>query len=289
MVSGAIATVHKEPQYFLVQVSEQGSKNVLNNNKYWYGGLNIEKKDSAFNDVMPDDILLVYFAGGAIDYQMQLRMIYKVKHKSNDNKELLLEKFRELRPVSLSEIRSKIVTGELSQRFSNCGRQGFNICKITASDYEMILAISEKLPPTPPTIGSEGLVEDFMVNNWKPGEWFGKDFEDIEIFRDEENNVIGQQYDTKEIGIIDLLCKDKKSGDYTVIEIKRSNQTRDDVAGQIGRYVSWVREHMAKGKRVRGIILCGGHDKKLDYAVKNQKDCFIAHYDVRFSIKMEKL
>ena len=82
----------------------------------------------------------------------------------------------------------------------------------------------------------------------------------------EEGELVSQQFKT-DIGPIDILAKDKKIGSYVVIELKK-NQTSDDTIGQIARYIGWVKKHRANGKGVKGIIIAGSYDKKLDYAIK---------------------
>jgi len=52
--------------------------------------------------------------------------------------------------------------------------------------------------------------------------------------------------------------------------------------------VAWIKTNLARGEKVTGIVVCGGHDKKLEYAIETLKDCFIAHYDVKFTITLAK-
>ena len=107
----------------------------------------------------------------------------------------------------------------------------------------------------------ESQLEDFIINNWNNTE-LGKKY-DLII---EEGELVSQQFKT-DIGPIDILAKDKKIGSYVVIELKK-NQTSDDTIGQIARYIGWVKKHRANGKGVKGIIIAGSYDKKLDYAIK---------------------
>ena len=78
----------------------------------------------------------------------------------------------------------------------------------------------------------------------------------------EEGELKSKQYKT-DIGIIDILAKDKKTDTYVVIEHKR-NQTSDDTVGQLMRYMGWVKRHLNDDK-VKGIIIAGKYDKKLDF------------------------
>lgn len=105
--------------------------------------------------------------------------------------------------------------------------------------------------------------------------------------KDKDGETIGQQYDTKEVGIIDLLCIDKDTGDYVVIEIKRGNETSDEVVGQLTRYIGWVKARLAENKNVYGIILSAGHDEKIKYSISVVPNCRLAIYDVQFKIKLD--
>jgi len=123
----------------------------------------------------------------------------------------------------------------------------------------------------------ESQLEDFIISNWETTE-LGKKY-DL-IYKDGE--LISKQYGT-DIGRIDILAKDKKSKNHVVIELKR-NQTSDDTVGQLMRYMGWVKRHL-KDENVKGIIIAGKYDKKLDYALEYvpfDTDVFI--YNVSFTL-----
>ncbi len=124
----------------------------------------------------------------------------------------------------------------------------------------------------------EKQLEDFIIHNWKNTE-LGKKF-DLII---EEGELVSQQYRT-DIGPIDILAKDKKSGSYVVIELKK-NQTSDDTVGQLARYMGWIRE-TKKDEGVKGIIIAGTYDKKLDYALKVMSGVEVFLYEVDFKLKV---
>ncbi len=70
------------------------------------------------------------------------------------------------------------------------------------------------------------------------------------------------------VGIIDLLCVDKDRN-YVVVEIKRPSADYREVVGQITSYMGWVRKHIAGGGQlVRGIIVVGRRNDKLDYSLE---------------------
>lgn len=124
----------------------------------------------------------------------------------------------------------------------------------------------------------EKQLEDFIIHNWSKTE-LGKKY-DL-IIKDGE--LKSQQFRT-DIGPIDILAIDKKTKSYVVIELKR-NQTSDDTVGQLMRYMGWVKRHY-KDDNVKGVIIAGEYDKKLDYALEFapiETDVFI--YNVKFSLE----
>ena len=123
----------------------------------------------------------------------------------------------------------------------------------------------------------ESQLEDFLIENWEKTE-LGKKYELIE----ENNETVSQQYRT-DIGIIDILAKEKETGTYVVIELKK-NQTSDDTVGQITRYMGWLEEHKTNGKPVKGIIIAAQYDKRLYYALKKMKDIEVYLYRVDFKL-----
>lgn len=113
----------------------------------------------------------------------------------------------------------------------------------------------------------ESQVEELIISNWEKI----PEFNDLEILQ-EDGEYIGQQYDTKEIGRIDLLCKNKKTGDFVVIELKRGSES-DKVVGQTLRYIGWVNRNLAKqGQKVHGLIITYEDDKRLRYSLEPIKD-----------------
>lgn len=133
--------------------------------------------------------------------------------------------------------------------------------------------------------GLELHLHSFLVANWDSSP-FGKNYEIltedgdiIEKYQIEENG--------KRIGEIDILAKDKKTGEWVVIELKK-DKTSDAVIGQTLRYMGWVEKNkVEKGEGVKGIIIVKETDEKLEYALSALKDkvnisCF--KYNVQFSL-----
>lgn len=123
----------------------------------------------------------------------------------------------------------------------------------------------------------EKYLEDFLIGNWESTE-LGKKY-DL-IFENEE--LISQQYRT-DIGIIDLLVKEKNSGAYVVIELKK-NQTSDSTVGQIMRYIGWVKAKLSPDKGVKGIIIGYSNDEKLNYAISCVNNIEVFLYRINFSL-----
>ena len=114
--------------------------------------------------------------------------------------------------------------------------------------------------------------------------WDKIDFgEKLQLYIDKDGNT-GQQYYTEEVGYIDILAKDHK-GDMVVIELKKGRKD-DEVIGQILRYIGWVRKNLAqKGQKVRGLVIVGERDQKLDYALAEMDDKISAKvYKVSFKL-----
>jgi hypothetical protein len=126
----------------------------------------------------------------------------------------------------------------------------------------------------------EKQLEEFIIENWNESE-FGKTLDLIY----EDGLLKSQQYKT-DIGIIDILAKDKATGSYVVIELKR-NQTSDDTVGQVLRYMGWVTQNL-KEKSVRGIIVAGKYDEKLYYAQNMIQAVDVFLYEVQFKLKEYK-
>ena len=124
----------------------------------------------------------------------------------------------------------------------------------------------------------EKQLEDFIIENWDETDLSNK----YDLIFDDDGELVSQQYRT-DIGLIDILVKDKKSKNYVVIELKK-NQTSDDTVGQITRYMGWIKEHL-KDDKVKGIIISGHADKKLSYALSMVNNIDIFLYEVNFNLK----
>ena len=104
-------------------------------------------------------------------------------------------------------------------------------------------------------IVSEKALEDYLENN-------------LNVVGDRIKNnlqLVGRQYSTP-VGPIDLLAKDRKTGDYVVLELKKG-RSADKVFGQCSRYMGWIRRNLASpGQEVHGVIVARSIDGKLKAA-----------------------
>jgi len=96
---------------------------------------------------------------------------------------------------------------------------------------------------------------------------------------------LGYEYNTNEIGKIDLLAKHKTQPRWLVIELKRE-QTSDDTVGQVLRYMGWVQEHRAaEGDSVDGLIIAREPDARIRYALMHTRNASFMRYQVDFHIQ----
>jgi len=95
-------------------------------------------------------------------------------------------------------------------------------------------------------------------------------------------SLVQKEFDTKEVGRIDLLCKDQKNN-HVVIELKKGRKN-DEVVGQTLRYLGWVEKNLKT--KVRGIIIVNEPDERLEYALGPIKNLIeLKFYKVNFEIK----
>jgi len=262
-----------EENYFLVQVSGRGSENILKNNTYRNPRWAHKRRDKPHGLVKPGDLLVIYFAGGAINYQRQLRFVYKVNEVSADHVEFKLEKFREIdKPLTLEQIRRGVIEGSLSVVFRNCGLQGFNICKISPAEYESIFEVSPPEGPDEATISLERDLENFL---------FAK-LDSLEKGLKTYKGETGRQFHVGS-GRIDILAQDKDKN-FVVIELKAGTAS-ESVLTQILAYMADVTAELSKGKTVRGIIVAYGFAEKLVAAATLLPMIKLMKYKVSFEFE----
>ncbi len=133
-------------------------------------------------------------------------------------------------------------------------------------------------PPAPPesefALSLERDLEDYLEANLQiiePG---------LRLYR--EGDLNGRQFGT-DVSRIDLLGIDA-GGNFVVIELKAGEADRT-VLGQILPYMGWVREHLAKGKALRGLVIASDFSSELLAAMNVLSNFSLYRYAVQFSFK----
>jgi hypothetical protein len=124
----------------------------------------------------------------------------------------------------------------------------------------------------------ERYLGEFLVKNWDKIPEFKK-----HKILTEEGEFTGIEYKAG-TGRIDILAVEDGSGDFLVIELKK-NQASDSVAGQILRYVNWVKENLAGTKKVSGLVISGDVDEGLKLSLADRKDIKLMTYEIDFKLR----
>jgi hypothetical protein len=103
----------------------------------------------------------------------------------------------------------------------------------------------------------------------------------LRLYRDSANRE-GVEYPTA-TGPIDILAVDDDSHFY-VLELKLSHGP-DKAMGQLTRYMGWVRQHLANGKEVHGVIVAKNMSERLRYAALAVPGVTLLEYEVNFKLK----
>ena len=123
----------------------------------------------------------------------------------------------------------------------------------------------------------EAHLEEFMETNWASID-FGRP---LRIWTD-KGGEWGRQYAT-DVGVIDFLCEDEAAKELVVVELKRGRSS-DRVVGQVLRYMGWVRERLANGRDVSGIIITHDYDDRVRYAIAELPRVEAWTYSVSFTL-----
>ena len=123
----------------------------------------------------------------------------------------------------------------------------------------------------------ESHLRDFIAQNINAIKLNGRT---LKLYIDEFDRD-GVEYPT-EVGIIDILATDDEG--FVVFELKLS-QGPDKALGQILRYMGWVKKNLAKGKKVKGIIVAKHVNEKLKYAASVVDGITLFEYELNFKIK----
>ncbi len=120
----------------------------------------------------------------------------------------------------------------------------------------------------------EKYLEDLLVEGWDSLDW-GAPLE-----------YIGRQVPAGDLGFIDILARDRDTGAFVVIELKR-DLSDDEVVGQLSRYMDWIKEHRAlpAAVTVRGIIVVHHITPRLRSAVLAHANVRLCTYDLAITIQ----
>src|SRR5439155_24219921 len=99
-------------------------------------------------------------------------------------------------------------------------------------------------------------------------------------------DYLGRQVPCDDLGFIDILARDRTTGDFVVIELKR-DRTDDEVVGQLSRYMGWIKERRATpaGLGVRGIIVVHEVTPKLRAAALAHHNEDLYTYDLAIALQ----
>ena len=124
----------------------------------------------------------------------------------------------------------------------------------------------------------ESHLRDYLARNLTSIADFGVP---LSIFKSDDGRD-GVEFQT-DVGQIDLLAI-TSAGDLYVFELKLGRGP-DAALGQILRYMGWVAKHIAKGRKVYGVILAADISEKLRYAVTQVPHVSLLEYELRFVVK----
>jgi hypothetical protein len=129
--------------------------------------------------------------------------------------------------------------------------------------------------------GLERYLQQFLFDNWERvsqlSEW---------CLYEVDGEIAGFEFNTGEVGRIDLLARHKTDPKWLVIELKR-NQGADQTVGQVLRYMGWVRKELANEEdQVRGMIICWAVDPGLRYAISMTRHIALMEYEVDFRLRI---
>jgi len=122
----------------------------------------------------------------------------------------------------------------------------------------------------------EQYLEDLLVEQWDT------------LPCGEELEFLDRQVECGTLGTLDILARDRSTGDYVVIELKR-DQGDDEVVGQVSRYMGWIKKQRAdhEGVGVRGIIVAHQATERLRSAVSPHQN--IGLYTYQFAVTLTPL
>jgi hypothetical protein len=160
--------------------------------------------------------------------------------------------------------------------------------EIRRDEYEKLIVAQCDLLPEGSTAGAieqaddllfplESHLRDFIVANIESVRPHGLA---LRLYEDPTGRD-GVEYPT-DVGPIDILARDSNE-DFVVFELKLSKGP-DQAVGQALRYMGWVSKHLARSKKVSGVIVAREIDDKLKYAVSLVPSIIVFEYKLRFDL-----
>ena len=144
---GTREQIQDSTQIFLLEVSDKGSKEILQNTYLYPDWKSVNnKRDRVYGEVKPGDVLLVYFTNSAVIHSKMVKMVYRVSSVSEDHVELKIRSVKQLAGVHLDAVRENRENGVLGKKFNLIGQSG-NITQISRKDYLDMLVLDNKLKP----------------------------------------------------------------------------------------------------------------------------------------------
>lgn len=303
----------KPAQHWIVKFKDRTHADEVSKHLYYrHENWEAKARDLEFGNARPGDYVIQYCTGDVESSPSRIKNIYEVdgleKIYSDINSALkkgVINKEQantlrkkphviRLRPhislkrgFELSTIRDWVSKGKLSDKMNNCGRLGFNICQVEQTDYDAIVEWDTTQTPEFPISIMGSLLEEEVrryIADRQLSKSVGRCYQRYTLFSDDSGRT-GELYDTRAVGQIDLLYKNAERGDFLVVELKRTEDTADYAIGQIARYMGWVKENLAKGKKVYGLLVVRSASEELRYAVKAVSNCRLTTYEMAFNFK----
>lgn len=112
------------------------------------------------------------------------------------------------------------------------------------------------------TFGFEEDLQKHLEANWDKIPFFAE-------WKLQRTGILkGGEYNTGEVGEMDLLARHRKEDRWLVIELKK-DESSDTTVGQILRYMGWVKRHLANNneKNVEGLIISRSEGPSIRYAL----------------------
>lgn len=85
------------------------------------------------------------------------------------------------------------------------------------------------------------------------------------------------------VGVIDILAVDD-SGAFFVFELKRA-RSPDHAIGQLARYMGWLKQTLARGTEVYGVVVAKEIGPKLKYAASVIPNVTLLEYQIKFTLR----